>query len=1160
MNKGTSQKSRRNKALNPEYISIDERSMLDMVQFTLDFSQNINFYNLQNRVIDNWKSFLLNDSAFIIATIASTDINKFKINFDDIKYQTDGSDKVESIKKETAEIYLVVITWSEMLRRSNYEGSLLNEIEKLIQSVDKKNFIQDNNNEVELLKETYENILGNILFIREKAAKHFEDELLIPNHHPHIGLLLAFLKLFKNLQFDINAITRKHLDFYFLDLLQQRRKKLKSHSAIIALQLQPEIENVDINEGDAFDFYFEGDKKVKFKASSNTEINRAEIAEIRTLFRSNFFPFGQKIDDENFSINILYEADILKNWNNNPGSEAIQLEEYPATLGEEKSHYLVSENGVKLSEIGFLISSPSLILENGKRNINLIFKITFDSYIESKSLFDGLLYQEIEQKNSSSSDKDKLRKRVVSKFFTDTFLIYITGKEGWENVRYSKTKINSDDYSLSIDIQLNERDETLIPFNSEIHEGDYETDWPCIKLILNNDAQYHPYKILKKIIIEEININATVIEVGNLTLSNSTGNIDNTIPFTPFGPVPVVGSYLRIQNPVILQSNLSYLEFNISWIGLPQIRNGFANYYGAYPAPVENSDFKVVVTQNKNSHKSGGNQSLEPVELFETQSEYLLNEKKIAVKLDNFYFNNQADQSKNGFDKYASSLFIVLKSPDFAFGHQIFSDIYAEAALKMSRFKKKTNALPNQPYTPFIERLSVNYSNTSREIMLRKQENNTSDIKLIHIYPFGHVQVFPGPVRSRSFLFPQINHKGNLYIGLTQIDAGNIVSIGFELIPAVYTHTVINIPKIKWKYLLNNEWIPLDGLLLEDSTKSLIHSGIVKIRIPKSVQFNNTRLPKGKFWIRAVSKGKEDLNSRIKNIFTQAVSVTSSDEIDDSLLNTGDGNKLMKIGFEVKRGINSITGPFALRLNELIENEDSFYCRISEQLRHKNRVVSNWDVERIILDRYNQIEKVRVYGRNSHPKELVKGSNLQIVLIPKNNLINGTRYRSTKIDFNTLTEVKEYISKFVSPYLNIEVSNPVYEQLKVKCSVKFNDIHKSGYFSSLLNNEEKGFDESISKTEILNFIESRPYVDYVTEFSVLQLVEVEGKYKIIDTAKNQEINDLCTISAYAILTSAPEHQIEIIENEKILPPQISGIGDLSIGADFVISDGSGNYY
>ena len=284
-------------------------------------------------------------------------------------------------------------------------------------------------------------------------------------------------------------------------------------------------------------------------------------------------------------------------------------------------------------------------------------------------------------------------------------------------------------------------------------------------------------------------------------------------------------------------------------------------------------------------------------------------------------------------------------------------------------------------------------------------------------------------------------------------------------------------------------------------------------------------------------------------------------------------NKIEKINFVGKKGIGEITGPFAFEFNDPIENKESFYLRVSEQMRHKNRVFSNWDVERIVLDKFKNIQKVRVYGRNSHPKELVKGSNLQIVLIPRNDLINNTRSGSKRVDFSTLKEVKKYVSQFVSPYVQVEVSNPVYEYLKVRCIVKFNNFQNRGYLRKVFNNElisylspdikndfiEKGFDESISKTEILNFIESRSYVDFVSQFSVLQLVEVQGKYKIIDTAKMERVQELRTISAYAILTSAPEHQIDIIPHEISEKPKISGIGDLGIDMDFVVSDENGKY-
>ena len=139
MNKGTSQETRKSKALSADYIALDERSMLDMMQFTLDFSENINFYDYQKNRVDSWKPFLLNDSAFVIAMIAATDLNEFKIADNNSEYQaknTNNEDHINSLKKN---IFKTIKQWQLFLTRSNYKGILINESGKLIDSVENKN-------------------------------------------------------------------------------------------------------------------------------------------------------------------------------------------------------------------------------------------------------------------------------------------------------------------------------------------------------------------------------------------------------------------------------------------------------------------------------------------------------------------------------------------------------------------------------------------------------------------------------------------------------------------------------------------------------------------------------------------------------------------------------------------------------------------------------------------------------------------------------------------------------------------------------------------------------------------------------------------------------------------------------------------------------------
>ena len=1160
-----------NKALNENYIAMDERSMLDLVQFTLKYSRFVNFYSLQNNVIDNWESFLLHDSAFIIAMIASTNTNKYKINFDNSELRSDEKKEMEILDNSINSIVELVTHWSTLLSKSNYDGSLSKEINKLLQSVNIRNALNKNKNIWES-REFYNSLYGNIVFVKEKAIRNFEKEILShKNHHPHIGLLLAFFKLFQNVQQDINSLTKKHLDFYYKNLLQQKRKKVEQATAILGVQLAGGTEELLINEGDVCEFSFGENQQYNFTAEGTTRINKTEIVAIKTLYKSESRPFSNNFETDGFPVNYLYENTILSE--NTQNDETIQQTEYPATLGEKQGYNQGEESNIKLSDAGLLISSPALLLEKGKQEIRLIFKITSGSYDRVEAMFEGLVNREIAQGNWKESDNDKLKTIIRNKFTRDAFDIFITDTDAWKKVEHVVARINVSDQTLYFDIKLNWQEDSLVPFNPEIHKGGYDTEWPCIKLLLNNNIQYQAYGVFKAFVVEYISIKASVSEVNNYSLSNSTGNVDNTIPFAPFGPAPFVGSFLRLQNPLILQNNLTELELSWNWSGLPKSKNGFADYYRAYPGEINNKSFKAFIAPNKNILNASENQENQEIDMFDTEDGYLLENKKIKIDLGNFNFKNQIDLKQTGDEKNVNQLFIVLTNPKSAFGHPDFANIYAEAALLSSKFKRKQVKLPNQPYTPVIDQLNLCYTNSAKEVMLRKQDNNDSDIKVVHIYPFGQVQVFPGSIKSESFLLPQINHKGNLFLGLKHAEPGIDLSIGFDMVPAVYLHSVIKKPSICWEYLSNNEWVAFGDLLLEDSTDGLIKSGIVTLKMPQTIQYNNTLLPKGKFWIRAVSNGSEDLNSKIKNVFTQAVKVVENNLDVDSDVAFDSATVVDKIRFVGKKGVGKISGPFHLEMHNSIETEDAYYARVSEQLRHKNRVVSNWDVERIILNRFTTIDKVRVYGRNSHPKELVKGSSLQIVVIPKNIFANGERKGSNKLDFNTLHKVKKYISNFLSPYVHVEVSNPVYEQLKVRCTVAFTDIQKRGYWRKKLNDElitylspdienaslEKGFDESISKTEILNFIESRTYVDFVSEFSVLQLVEVQGRYKILDTAKLEKIKALRTISPYAILTSAPEHQIEIIPDKIPTLPKVSGIGDLSIESDFIISDGKGNY-
>ncbi|AOW20705.1 hypothetical protein [Urechidicola croceus] len=1221
MNKGTSRDLRSNKALDANYISIDERSILDMVRYTMDFSKSINFYNHGETRVHNWTPFFLNNPAFIIASITATDIKKFRIKNDKIIYE---SYNITNEKKAVLAINNILemvhfsTNWLDLFQKAAYDGSLVNEIENLLKSLTRKievikkwiqdlvkqekheseletlvlsyqslqkklsiskidNTLESNNSDtpkIEYISETFEHIYRKILFIKEKATNEFEKEILTKNNHaPHIGLLLTFFKLFKYLQSDINLLTKKHLDYYYKNLLQQKRKSTNSYEAQLSIKLDQEIDKVVLKKGDKFNFILEDDIEHEFSLIEETEINTAEISDIRTLFKSDYQPYSSKFDEDDFMINILYESNLNEHIHNNQEKNKTKKEKFFSVFGDKTSRS--DESLTNHCDVGLVVSSPSLILEKGIQKVELIFNMErvfeegADGMFDKKSIemFNRLVQQQSRNKKTfQKEDFERKKKGVISKFLRDAFVIFITTSDGWKQLDSFSISLDDSKTCLDIGFHLKNDNERLVIYNSEIHEGNYKVKWPCIKIILNNETQYHAYKFLENCVLKNIQIKTSVSEVETLKLTNSLGNLDNSIPFSPFGPTPMVGSFLRIQNPLIFQKNLSNLKITLNWIGLPQSKYGFREYYKSYPFDIDNDSFRANITQKRNNFNDKG----QIINLFDVDNrDLLIDKKEEKIFLEKSNFNNRIEIENDQVVENEDSLFIVLTSPEeMAFGHHVFNELYAEAAIKKSRFRRKLVEIPKQPYTPIIEKLTLQYSNASKEIMLRKQDENSSDIKLIHLYPFGHVQVFPGPIKASSFFLPQIKYKGNLLLGLKNIKPNDIVSLGFELIPAVYIHSSIQTPKVKWYYLLNNEWEPIGNLLLDDGTNNLIKSGIIKIRIPDVIQFDNTRLPNNKFWIRACYNGQEEINSKIKKIYTQAISVRSTNDKKE-FVEFSTESKPKKITILNKKGINSIRGPFDYKINESFETESSFYSRASEQLRHKNKIVTCWDAERIILDKFSQVDKVRVYSRNNYPNEITKGSTLQVVLIPKYIKENRNTDVKNNISYPIFDEVKKYLSKFVSPFVSISVSNPVYEQLKVKCKVKFDNFQKSGQLIKLLNDElvdfltpgsentiiNKGFDDSISKTVILNFIESRPYVNYVTGFSVLQLIEIQERYKIIDTALIDKIEELRTISAYAILTSVPKHNISAIDDELSLEPKPSGVQDLSVESDFVIIEG-----
>jgi hypothetical protein len=79
--------------------------------------------------------------------------------------------------------------------------------------------------------------------------------------------------------------------------------------------------------------------------------------------------------------------------------------------------------------------------------------------------------------------------------------------------------------------------------------------------------------------------------------------------------------------------------------------------------------------------------------------------------------------------------------------------------------------------------------------------------------------------------------------------------------------------------------------------------------------------------------------------------------------------------------------------------------------------------------------------------------------------------------------------------------------------------------------EAVSFSAKIFASSIINFIDQRKYVDYVSELVMRQYTEDEKGEKLFFTDQDQLTSLVETVisTGHSILVSAPKHEIEVIE-------------------------------
>lgn len=1026
------------------------------------------------------------------------------------------------------------------------------------------------------------------------------------NHHPNIGLIIGFLQLFQHHQTSFNRLTDRYLHYYYKNYLRQTPTQSHPDKVHVLLELANHAKRFELVEGTLLNAKSdENGQDIHYKVLQNSIITQAKITALKTVFISR----RDDVESTNYSLVTDIFASSIKNVSDENAS--LNQERGWALFGEEQQYKPFGFETMDNATIGFAVASPILFLREGHRKI----KIKFNFEAPSTKVLKKLLI-DIQEKVSQLNPTEK-PKSIEDIFYENvfnradqsrSFKVYLTGNRGWLEADPNHINIlatgNGDwsiDGSEAIEEQMNVVNSITFEFEmpaskpsvvgynpTVIKDGDFQTSFPIVKVLINEKKQPYAYSLLKNLIISNVDIDVSVTGMRKFDLYSDFGAVDNRQPFAPFGPQPSIGSSLLIGSPETFRKKLTNLTLDIEWKDIPETVEQFRKYYKAYKLPElspPNYQIKVsALSGNTFKPMRGDNSTLMP--LFSTTSNGStldvtpIVDTKLVVGEDDFekleiepdpHLDNENDynnETKTGYFK------IELRSPDHAFGHQIYQDVFTEIVTRNARRPQDDpDDVPKLPYTPYIKTMSLNYSAKMR-IQDNRHTKEGGD-KIYHIHPFGIHAIFEkGSFNSKhSYLLPQYSSDGYLYIGLQDVNPPEPISFLFQLTSQKSSvSTEQHLPVATWSYLNRNEWRDFKSQdLLYDSTDRFTKSGIVRLQLPRNLSKKNTVMESETCWLRIRIDGNTE-------VLSHALAVKAQAAVAEWVVNGQNKDKIRKPLspytitnlMERKGDVKEVIQPFESFTGRPAENNEEFFSRVSERLRHKNRAITHWDFERIILEQFQEVYQAKCLSSLSNP--IPKGTDLQpqrknlnekvevtpqginhkeglvIVVIPKT-----TKYlndSTPKFNYKDLQSIERFLKKCTSPFIKLKVRNPQYEYIRVIANVKFIPGYNNGLSLKRLNKDIAQFiapwlenegvkinvGGSLNENVLKNFIKGLPYVKFITKFSLLHILEEDGQFKLEDTAEDENNVSIIKARPWGVLLPDDMHEMEMVEREEERPP------------------------
>lgn len=1035
---------------------------------------------------------------------------------------------------------------------------------------------------IEPFLDTINGIWQHLLTAYQKIAfeaPRFLEETLEnwPHHQPHIALYLGFSKLFRFAQNHLNGLKERHLAFYYKDVLRLKEKPAIPDQVHLMMTLAKQAESYLLEKETAFKAGRDNIRQpVHYVANEDTILNKIKVAIFQAIYHtvSDGKIYSALKADSADGI----EAAITTNdgqWSafgpamNYRGPITGTNSEIPQAPSGDEAAVELYQQVTSFREIGFAVASPNWYLKGGTRTI----------YIALNTANNTVSFDNVNWGNGS-------------------FSILLTGSKGWIHPE-SLVSHQLNDNSLLIRCILTADFEEIVPYNLKVHGETFNTRHPIIKVLLNEDAT-NDYLKLKNLEIIKITTSVKVEGLKDLLLQNDLGRLDISQPILPFGAIPEVGNSLIIGNKEAFQKELKELDIQLTWQGLNDTSNSFKpstdisvrlDYLKNNTWEVgDNKQFLTIyrpVYRDSVGDKAATNflarNNIRGVISSELQAElttevfnasvqqtagvkYLLSASLGGVSLisEEKYQASIGQSSLKHFD-YSRETPYTSNSKNGKirlrlnnnFGHKTYQREYPKALIERSGITGLTvdaqfsNGLKDPPYTPKFSEIALNYTATSTfNFTTNEADFNNRAEQFFHIHPFGQREEHPFLNRDGQTItaFPRLDNEGELYIGLEHVKPQQSVILLFKLAEGS-ANPLKQQQAIKWAYLYQNKWIDFDSTdkaEYADNTNGLLQTGTIRFFFPKKINADNTWLANGKTWLRCSVAQHSDAICKIIAIHAQVITATFVDQenAEDFLAKPLPATTIAKTVIS-EAALKKIEQPYNSFGGQVKEAQPVFFKRISERLRHKDKAITIWDYEHLILEAFPEIFKVKCLNHthiiadsdDANQKMINEVAPGHVLIVPVPDLKNQNAIDPIRpyTSLSTLSLIQQFLEKRISPCVQLSVVNPLFESIKVSFEVAFREGKEFTFHAKLLNEDiirflapwafdtnkgnEIAFGGRVYKSVILDYIEELPYVDFLTNF-------IMDQYTGTDVSDSFDIEEARASSVRSILVAHEQHSIK----------------------------------